>query len=501
MTFFSDTQETVSVFGGYIEEFQHVLRENQVNFGTPSDFLPFARSLNRETPLREDLAVLVQSVMEREKNISLRKILSIIVIASGGPDLTSSGNDISQPVNLLSDFLISVGGCSTTSPQHLDSPCSELIDRETQQTDSLTQSSDETHSEQPDETGNTIQLEAIDRNPTQKPLPDSSRVEDPYAESLTRLELNSLQVKHYLDSIDQRISRMEPRLESLPAFAIPAASSQPKEAHDGKFSAAIASENLPPQLPDEPLPLEIPPAQANIPPQVLQHIETTPQQPPPARRLRFPTAAGLAAAMLLLILYWIFGHASSYTEIHPANPAFADNINTAPPPHAPNTAEATSAPPESVPPPQQQSAASVIEEASTPSSATKPSATVAGATGSTPSSATAPSTHLYSISSSRPGSDRRISVSSGVMAANVISAPEPTYPKIASLTHMQGDVVMQAIISKDGTIENLHVLKGHRLLRGAATSAVRTWRYRPYLVNGRPVEVATIVKVGFTLQH
>ncbi|WP_433963971.1 energy transducer TonB [Tunturiibacter gelidiferens] len=59
---------------------------------------------------------------------------------------------------------------------------------------------------------------------------------------------------------------------------------------------------------------------------------------------------------------------------------------------------------------------------------------------------------------------------------------------------------MQAIISKKGTVENLRVIKGHHLLRGAATSAVRTWRFRPYLINGVPVEVATIVSVDFARQ-
>jgi TonB family protein len=85
------------------------------------------------------------------------------------------------------------------------------------------------------------------------------------------------------------------------------------------------------------------------------------------------------------------------------------------------------------------------------------------------------------------------------MAANVLSAPQPSYPKLASLTRMQGPVVMQAIISKEGTIEDVHVIKGHRLLRGAATNAVRTWRYRPYLINGQPVQVATTVSVDFKL--
>jgi protein TonB len=84
------------------------------------------------------------------------------------------------------------------------------------------------------------------------------------------------------------------------------------------------------------------------------------------------------------------------------------------------------------------------------------------------------------------------------MAGNVLSAPQPSYPLLATLTRTRGEVVMKAVISRDGTIENVHVIKGHRLLRGAATSAVRTWRYRPYLVNGRPVEVATTVSVDFS---
>jgi outer membrane biosynthesis protein TonB len=60
---------------------------------------------------------------------------------------------------------------------------------------------------------------------------------------------------------------------------------------------------------------------------------------------------------------------------------------------------------------------------------------------------------------------------------------------------------MQAIISKTGSVEHVNVLKGHRLLRGAAKKAVKTWRYQPYKVNGVPVEVATIVSVEFTLNR
>jgi TonB family protein len=88
-------------------------------------------------------------------------------------------------------------------------------------------------------------------------------------------------------------------------------------------------------------------------------------------------------------------------------------------------------------------------------------------------------------------------VSSGVMAAKLISAPAPEYPKLAGLIHMEGPVTLQATVSRNGKVVSTHVLRGHHLLRGAASDAVRQWRYRPYLVNGQPADVATIVTVNF----
>ncbi len=116
------------------------------------------------------------------------------------------------------------------------------------------------------------------------------------------------------------------------------------------------------------------------------------------------------------------------------------------------------------------------------------------------SEGTAAPDRSYSMSS-ESSSKRVINVSSGVMAANLVSSPKPSYPKLASLIRAQGNVLLQAVISKTGTVEHLHVIKGHRLLRSAAKSAVQMWRYRPYKVNGVPVEVATIVSVEFTLNR
>jgi periplasmic protein TonB len=88
---------------------------------------------------------------------------------------------------------------------------------------------------------------------------------------------------------------------------------------------------------------------------------------------------------------------------------------------------------------------------------------------------------------------------SRMMEGNLVHRVQPDYPAIAKSARIQGEVVLAAVISKDGTIENLRVLKGHPLLVKAALEAVQQWRYRPYLLNGDPVEVETQVTVNFVL--
>jgi protein TonB len=94
---------------------------------------------------------------------------------------------------------------------------------------------------------------------------------------------------------------------------------------------------------------------------------------------------------------------------------------------------------------------------------------------------------------------KKIAVSAGVMAGSRIGGEQPQYPAIAKAARIQGTVVLQATISKSGTIENLHVISGPPMLQAAATQAVQSWRYKPYLLNGEPVEVETQINVVFSL--
>jgi periplasmic protein TonB len=92
-----------------------------------------------------------------------------------------------------------------------------------------------------------------------------------------------------------------------------------------------------------------------------------------------------------------------------------------------------------------------------------------------------------------------LNVPSGVIAGNLLAKTLPQYPAIAKAAHIQGAVVLQATISKSGSIQNLRVISGPPMLQQAAMDAVRSWRYKPYLLNGEPVEVETTINVVFNL--
>jgi len=93
----------------------------------------------------------------------------------------------------------------------------------------------------------------------------------------------------------------------------------------------------------------------------------------------------------------------------------------------------------------------------------------------------------------------KVNISAGVAVGMLLQKTQPVYPPIAKAARVSGTVVIQATISKTGSIEGLKVISGPAMLQQAAIDAVRTWRYRPYLLNNEPVEVETTVNVIFTL--
>jgi periplasmic protein TonB len=88
---------------------------------------------------------------------------------------------------------------------------------------------------------------------------------------------------------------------------------------------------------------------------------------------------------------------------------------------------------------------------------------------------------------------------SSMLEGNLLHRVEPVYPPLAKTARIQGSVVLVAVISKAGTIDNLHAVSGPPMLVPAAVAAVSQWRYRPYILNSEPIEVETQITVNFLL--
>jgi protein TonB len=100
----------------------------------------------------------------------------------------------------------------------------------------------------------------------------------------------------------------------------------------------------------------------------------------------------------------------------------------------------------------------------------------------------------------KPVTPQRIRVGGNVQQANLITKISPAYPPLAKQARIQGTVELSAVIGKDGRVQDLKVVRGHPLLVQSALDAVKNWVYRPTMLNGEPVEVATTIDVNFTLQ-
>jgi len=122
-------------------------------------------------------------------------------------------------------------------------------------------------------------------------------------------------------------------------------------------------------------------------------------------------------------------------------------------------------------------------------------ATSPGLLGGIPLGATAPTVTI----AKPPAPKGHVKVSSGVATGLLLSPIRPIYPAIAKAARIQGTVMIEATISRQGTIENLKVTEGPPMLRQAAIDAVAAARYRPFLLNGEPVEVETTIRVIFSL--
>jgi protein TonB len=128
-----------------------------------------------------------------------------------------------------------------------------------------------------------------------------------------------------------------------------------------------------------------------------------------------------------------------------------------------------------------------------------PGGVIGGIIGSVPSAAPPPPPQVKEAP--KVVTPKSIRVGGNVMAAKLIRQPKPVYPPLAKQARIQGTVRFNAVIGKDGTIQNLTLVSGHPLLVPSAQDAVRQWLYQPTTLNGEAVEVVTQIDVNFTLSQ
>jgi periplasmic protein TonB len=105
------------------------------------------------------------------------------------------------------------------------------------------------------------------------------------------------------------------------------------------------------------------------------------------------------------------------------------------------------------------------------------------------------------LASTPAASPKRVRVPAAMAEANLVYDVAPKYPPEAGRSRIEGTVVLMALIGKDGTVQDVRVQSGLSVLAQAAIEAVKQWRYRPYLLNGEPVEVDSQITINFNLSR
>jgi TonB family protein len=332
-------------------------------------------------------------------------------------------------------------------------------------------------------------------------------------EEFLRLELTRL-VKQYFDDMEKRIHRVEPHPEGDPSAAIVASATTSRSLEDEASEETLAQRvKRSSRLVLEPTALFSAELQEEMHrPPVRVPMETYPKG----------EAFGRPAAFMALAAVLIGAVFAAYPYRQPMEKKFAAWVSrqirmkdTLWSRYRSGRASATSTPepsPAETAQSQPQEEQSALEGTSNPPPVSTPApastaavsqnATSAGSQESTvdrPPVETDSATPSDGISIADIA--RAVRVDAATMEANLVASRVPVYPEIAKIRGVEGNVVMQAIISKDGTVKQVHVTQGDSRLRNAAMEAVYKWQYRPYRINGHPVDVMTTIIVNFNLDR
>jgi TonB family protein len=517
-------------FDRYVRKFRSICTMHGVEIGSRTKLPDFMRKLIEDRHLAMDFWAFIGKVSDREGGeLSDDQMLGLVVEGITDADISEedsgqmrtvddlrallAGEDLqSQAPVVMAPFPKSAKGAQRDEDERSthagDDPTSRAVEqlwtRAEESATKLSDSQARLAREKPDAKENRAAV-----LPTTPP--------PQLDEALLRLELTKL-VQQYFDNIDKRISKLEPTAEGAASIGT-TATAVTRRSLEEPVSPAEESEELRLRRTGKTrLVLESAPVPVEDPLRASRDDDDIPMTIPLAH---YSSAPGYGKAPLLLVFVLIGAAFAIYRDPALFQQGFAavvrqlhdHSLVSFPSRSTPSAspAEDTSAKTEQSQAPAGQRA---LEGTSTPPPANAPEQTASTrpqpAKNVSDSGNNRKSTEARVMGQTEPSSADGISnietagaikVNPSIMDENLIVQRVPAYPEGAKISGVEGDVVMQALISKEGTVKRVHVMEGDSRLRSAAEEAVYKWRYRPYVLNGRPVEVATTVTVNFNLDR
>jgi len=533
MSAYANSLQKPDRFDKYVRKFRSICTMHGVKIGSRMELSAFLRKLLEDRHLAMDFWAFIGKLSNREGGeLSDEQMLGVVV--EGITDSEISEIDGGQK-RAVDDLRAMLAGVDIQSPAQVemapfprretgshtdDESLRKLVEdssiRKHAEEASIGQAKAEAPARPEKLTPEKVIPEKLNGHVNHAPAVPAAPPPPQLDEALLRLELTRL-VQQYFDNIDKRISKLEPQTDGEASLGTIAPSVTRRSLEEPISSEEMEELRLrrtaKTRLVLEPAPVRVegPPPAAVDGDDIPMRIPLEDYSPP----------AGFGKAPLLLIVLLIGAGIAIYRDPTLLRQGFAivaSQFHSYRPWSSPN--------PSASPP-----STSSEEQASANTAQSQPSATrpaLAGTSNPPPASApvqTASATSQPAGNDSGSGSrrsattDRAIAqteqaitdgisevagalkVNPSVMDENLIVQRVPAYPESAKLSGVEGDVVMQALISKEGTVKRVHVVEGDSRLRSAAEEAVYKWRYRPYVLNGRPVEVATTVTVNFNLDR
>jgi TonB family protein len=493
-------------FDSHVRKFRVICVTHEIQTGPRADVALFLQKLAADRHLAMDFWAFVGKLSDREGGeLNDDQILAVILEGITQGEISPEDADLKQAIEDLRAMLagVDVHGYVQIEPE----PFSRA------EPDPLIHTEDKWPPAGPQKTSGTHQIPAPFASDSGTHRISNADILPQLDQTLHRLELTNLELKNHLDEIDKRMSRLEPNLEETAPL-------KPNPNESGGTAAGLRFARM------EEL-AHKPGSSGRL---VLEPIAAAPAEEPFARKT--PLSAhvpledyeehhgyGKAVLSLLLVLALaaagFFGYRDReplqqklsslvqelQNKIRPANSASPADTSVQQPEQA-QTRPAQPLEGTSTPPPVSPVTRNATTQAAVPARASQKQQEQPDSNRKSIAdriAAQAAQTSPDGISNADLAGALR--VSPAVMESRLVDSRVPAYPDSAKLAGVEGSVIMQAIISRNGTVKRVHVLQGDSRLRGPATDAVYKWRYRPYLLDGQPVDVATTITVDFDLDR